>query len=535
MRLKAVGYCRVSTDQQAESGHSLKAQQRAIEEFIQRKGWVPGPIYTDAGLSGRLDQRPALRKLLQDAQDHQFDVVVVHAIDRFYRSLTGLLTAIEQLRRQEVGFVSITENLDFTTPWGKLTLAVLGILAEIYIDKLSAETKKGKLERARKGLYNGSIPFGYCNGCCATCTDPNGPGYCPHAGQPDRGDGEFLIAHPLEAIGVRRAFKLSAGGLYTDRDIADALNQKPVRYQGQDYQLRPKRRPGDVRRFGPPIFVKDTAREMLTRVFYTGVVPYYGTKANSKQKRKRNDAVALYPGRHPALIPQTLFDQTQAARQLRINAPVPPGKTQRHFIYPLSGLLYCGGCGKLMRSASNQQGQRYHRCVSRIQQSGQCDQATLQADALEQQVAQYFSQLSWPDDWRSRLKSILMPDEEKQAQRLIAEKSLARAKELYLEGDIERIEYERRRSFYRESMANLTDTPLNAIIASGYLLDHFQTIWEMNDRTLQKKLLRALLTGVIVRGNALTGYQPNSASLVLLKLALPELSGRACQCGSDGT
>ncbi len=75
-------------------------------------------------------------------------VVVVHAINRFYRSLVGLLRAMDELNHHRVSFVSITENLDFTTPWGKLTLAVLGTLAEIYIDKLRTETTKGLLEHA---------------------------------------------------------------------------------------------------------------------------------------------------------------------------------------------------------------------------------------------------------------------------------------------------------------------------------------------------------------------------------------------------
>jgi len=337
MTLRAAGYRRVSTDDQAETGHSLDAQQRAIETYIRQKGWQQGPLYTDAGLSGRLDQRPALRRLLQDAGTGQFDVVVVHAIDRFYRSLSGLLAAMESLHQQGVSFVSITENLDFTTPWGKLSLAVLGTLAEIYIDKLSAETKKGKHERARKGLWNGSIPFGYCNGRCSTCSDPNGPGYCPHAGQADRGDGQRLIAHPIDSLAVQRAFELSVTGRYTDRDIAGRLNREPVQYAGQDYRCRPKRRPGDVRRFGAPVFGKDTVREILVRVFYTGVVPYYGTQANG-QKRKRRGAVALYPGQHPALVSQELYDRVQAARSLRSSARQVPARTKRHYVYPLSGL-----------------------------------------------------------------------------------------------------------------------------------------------------------------------------------------------------
>jgi site-specific DNA recombinase len=162
--MKAVGYIRVSSEMQIETGHSLDAQSALITDFIRAKGWSLNEIFCDAGLSGTLSDRPALQALMARAEHHDFDVVAVHAIDRFYRGLGGLLAALHQLHQNQVAFISIAENLDFSTPWGKLVLAVLGAPAEIYIDKLREETKKGKLARARKGLWNGSIPFGYCNG-----------------------------------------------------------------------------------------------------------------------------------------------------------------------------------------------------------------------------------------------------------------------------------------------------------------------------------------------------------------------------------
>jgi DNA invertase Pin-like site-specific DNA recombinase len=76
--------------------------------------------------------------------------------DRFYRHLKGLLMALDTLRECNVTFVSVQEKIDLSTPWGKLTLTVLGMLAEIYIDNLRYETRKGKIARARKGLWNGT-------------------------------------------------------------------------------------------------------------------------------------------------------------------------------------------------------------------------------------------------------------------------------------------------------------------------------------------------------------------------------------------
>jgi DNA invertase Pin-like site-specific DNA recombinase len=533
MVLRAVGYRRVSTDEQAEGGHSLDAQEETITDFVARRKWQFTQLYTDAGLSGARDDRPALQQLLHDAERGKFDVLVVSAVDRFYRSLPGLLRAIELLNRHNVSFVSTTENLDFTTPWGKLTLAVLGTLAEIYLDKLKAETTKGLQKRAKKGLHNGSVPFGYCKGLCATCADLNGPGYCPRVGEENRGDGKTLLAHPLDAIGLRRTFKLSASGEWTDRDIATYLNETPVRYRGKDYILRPRRRAHQVQRFGPPVFQKDGVRDMLLRPFYTGLVPYYGVNERG-QKRKRQNAVALYPGKHPALVPQDLYDQVQRARKMRRTAPGTPRTRTKSYVYPLSGLLVCGHCGKKMRASSNKNGTRYYRCATRLQQRDSCVQITLRADWVEEAVMERLLNIKLPADWRERLRARFdRTDESRRAERGAVKQKLARLRELYLEGDIERDDYQQRRENYRESLANLTDIRLTAMIATGFILQHIREIIATADEKTIKKLLQALLTAVITRDKALTAWQPNSASYPLLKNTHHHIDG-ACHSGSDG-
>ena len=195
--VKAVGYRRVSMKDQVD-GFSLDAQEAHIRDYVHSQSWHLMQIYTDAGISGGAgSRRLALEALMADAQAGQFDVVVVDKIDRFYRHLTSLLTALDKLHQWGVGFVSVQERLDFTTSWGKLTLTILGILAEIYIDNLRQETKKGKRQRVRSGLLNGPVPYGYCDGRCSQCTHPNGVDYCPRFGQQDIGDGKVVVPHPI--------------------------------------------------------------------------------------------------------------------------------------------------------------------------------------------------------------------------------------------------------------------------------------------------------------------------------------------------
>jgi len=221
--LRAVGYRRVSMREQVD-GFSLDAQENNIRQYVESQGWEFVDLYTDAGISAKKDShRPSLERLIKDAESHRFDVIVVDKVDRFYRHLRGLLGALDQLNNWNIAFVSVQERLDFTTVWGKLTLTVLGTLAEIYIDNLRQETRKGKLQRARDGNWNGNIPYGYCRGLCSACKEPNGEGYCPDFGKPDKSNGKRLVVHPVESLVVRLVYDWYLSNLESDGHIAKRL------------------------------------------------------------------------------------------------------------------------------------------------------------------------------------------------------------------------------------------------------------------------------------------------------------------------
>jgi DNA invertase Pin-like site-specific DNA recombinase len=103
-------------------------------------------------------------------------------------------------------------------------LTVLGILAEIYLDNLRQETIKGKRQRAREGLWNGLPPFGYCRGLCSECKDPNGKGYCPEYGSPNKTDGKRLMLHPVVSEVVKLVYAWYQEGNMSDSLIAERLN-----------------------------------------------------------------------------------------------------------------------------------------------------------------------------------------------------------------------------------------------------------------------------------------------------------------------
>ena len=513
--MRAVGYCRVSMREQLE-GHSLEAQESNIREYAERQGWHLAQIYVEAGVSAKPgSNRPILERLMGDAQAGRFDVVVVDKVDRFYRHLQGLLAALEKLRAWGVSFASVQEQLDFTTPWGKLTLTVLGILAEIYIDNLRQETRKGLHQRAKEGLWNGSIPFGYCKGLCSRCDDPNGAGYCPEYGQADKSDGLRLILHPIEHLGVKKAFALYQTRKYSDAMIADELNRMVVTLpDGRTVKLRQKGHRGRSR---PGAFSRDVVRDMLKRVFYTGKVPYYGRRADGKS-RKRDKPQALYPGRHPAIVDEETFQQVQELR--KAVAWVPRGRGPQVRVYPLTGILRCGYCGGTMRGSSTN-GRRYYRDATKIEHKGACPQGLVREAEIERQVVEIL---------RAMLAAAGVTTDE-EAKQAAAAARWQRAQELYLLGEIGRERYQAERVRYEKQKTPLRKTTSGARIPYRSEYAHLleDAVW---DRTLpekKKRLLQLALEAVFVRGNAVVGVQPTFAFH-----PVPQNGAPGCNSGDDG-
>ena len=151
--MRAALYARVSSEEQVE-GYSIDAQKRAFQALVVGRGWTEYQQYVDEGKSARTDdinRRPAFKEMTAAAVSGNFDVLVVHKPDRFSRNLRITLEYFDKLSKAGIAFVSINKQMDFSTPWGRLALTLLGGLAQFYSDNLSQETKKEWHEMA-KGL-----------------------------------------------------------------------------------------------------------------------------------------------------------------------------------------------------------------------------------------------------------------------------------------------------------------------------------------------------------------------------------------------
>jgi len=153
--VRAAIYARVST---ANNGQDPTMQTRELKEYCARRGWTVVGEYVDVGISGTKEKRPELDRLLGDAHSRRFDAVVVWKFDRFARSVSHLLRALENFQALGIEFVSLSEQLDTSTPTGKMVFTVLGAVAELERSLIVERVRAGMRNARAKGKRIGRPP-----------------------------------------------------------------------------------------------------------------------------------------------------------------------------------------------------------------------------------------------------------------------------------------------------------------------------------------------------------------------------------------
>ncbi len=238
-------YSRISRIDPHHPGYSMESQPDHAEGYARSHGAETILSYADPDRTGKNSKREGLQAMIRDIKAGRVDVVVIHRLDRLYRNLESLLAFTRLLKKYNVKLVSVTEQIDTTSWWGRLALAVLGHMAESYLHQTSSNTRTGLNTRRRAGLHLGHLPTGYCNGLCSTCTDPNGAGYCPGYGGPDRPEsqrGRLAVPHPVDRHVIPLIFELYLQGL-SCREIAAHLNNHLAQLpDGSQVRFRPRRK-----------------------------------------------------------------------------------------------------------------------------------------------------------------------------------------------------------------------------------------------------------------------------------------------------
>ncbi len=495
--MRAALYARVSSEEQVE-GYSIDAQRRAFHTLVEAREWTAGPEYVDEGKSARsedIGKRPMFKEMIADASTGTFDVLVVHKLDRFSRNLRTTLEYFDKLMGSGVAFVSIGEQMDFTTPSGKVHLALLGAFAQYYSDNLSQETKKGWHERRKQGLYCGRLPFGAAKG------EEGVPVPDMEERQVGAGGRETIVRN---WEGLRLAYELSSQGK-SDREVAAGLNVAGYRTTGTH---------------GPRPFSRDTVKDMLVNRFYLGYIP--------------DGNGGWLPAKHEPLIDSSLFEAVQLMRQKNRTSThkhSSPGRTT----YSLTGLAYCWYCGQKgqegrMHVACVKGGKPRLGCYNRAK-GWDCPQTSAFLEIHEQQIRAYLQMFTIPEDYQERIVALhttLQGNYDADGELEQLRSALRRLKELYKWGDIDRAEYQREREQIQSQLARLApfqSTSENLGKLAGFL-SSVVSGWDAASHEQRNRLARCLFQEVWIQDKSVVAVKPEPESEPFFRLNWEDFAKR---------
>lgn len=330
-------YCRVSSEEQAKHGVSLKDQEERLRATAALEKWDIINTYIDEGVSGGTDQRPQFQNLILDAHAGRFDLVVVTKIDRFFRNVRLLLNAIEELKQSGVDFIALTDNIDTRDHKnGNMVLNVLATMAEWERERIGERVADFRRHLAAKGRWSsGRPPFGY---------------------RFNKETKELEVYEP-EATAIRYAFELYTGSEQIGIiKLAELLNKS--------HHMPPV---NDRKHPKLTCWTQTNVRHVLTRPSYLG---------GPNDKWQFNT---------PAIVTSEIWYKAQ--KRLSQN---------RHFKSidnrsPLQGLLKCGICGHSLAVGYNHDTVRVWECPGRrkanhLDGSERCTLPRFNLEKLESQI-----------------------------------------------------------------------------------------------------------------------------------------------------
>ena len=161
---KTALYIRVSTDSQFEEGYSVDAQKEKLEQYCKLKDIEKYEFYIDGGWSGSNIDRPEMKRMMNEITEKKIESVIVYKLDRLSRSQKDTVFLLEDVFiPNNCNFISLNENFDTTTPYGKAMIGILSVFAQLERENIRERTRMGMYERVKSGLWmgGGRIPFGY--------------------------------------------------------------------------------------------------------------------------------------------------------------------------------------------------------------------------------------------------------------------------------------------------------------------------------------------------------------------------------------
>jgi site-specific DNA recombinase len=350
-------YARFSSSNQRDE--SIDAQVRAMEKYAKDKGYTIIKKYIDRAETGTTDKRKNFQQMIMDSKLEIFSKVIVHKLDRFARNKYDSVTYKRQLKLNGVSVESVTENLD-GSPESVILESLLEGMAEYYSKNLAREVMKGMTETAYKAKHTGGIP--------------------PLGFDVDSETKKYII-NETEAEAVRLIFqRYIEGNGY--KKINKELNE-----------LGYKTKKGNE-------FGSNSLYEIIGNEKYTGTYIFnrtLGKQANGKRnsrKTKSEEDIIKVPDGMPQIVSREVYNK---AMKIRKENKKSNGKFKAKRVYMLSGLIYCGECGKKFVGTS-----RYSGRSSKLYVTYKCGQKASKKSCIVKEFNRDYLELAVLDSMERR-------------------------------------------------------------------------------------------------------------------------------------
>lgn len=364
-------YCRLSREDEENTGESesIQNQKAILAEYAAQRNWEIYQIYCDEDYSGADRDRPAFCQMIQDAENHRFQLILCKTQSRFTRDMELVEKYIHgKFLLWGIRFIAVADHVDTGVQGGKKARQINGLVNEWYLEDLSENVRMVLDHKRKEGIYIGGFPL---------------YGYKKHPTEKGR-----LVVDEEAAAVVRQIFHWAQAGESCSR-IADLLNQgavpNPTRYkqkQGLGYVNGGMTIPHGF-------WTRGTVRRILRNEMYLGtMVQGVHRKVSYKSKKLMEvpeDQWIRVADTHQPIIDQKTFFAVQNMRQSRKR---PSTEGQPHI---LSGLVRCMDCGSIMSKTSNdyRSGSRSYLRCSLYAKSGtacQCTRHSIRYDLLLKEV-----------------------------------------------------------------------------------------------------------------------------------------------------
>jgi len=371
--------------------------------------------------------------------------------------------------------VSITEDIDYSTPQGKLFTQMLGSFAEYFSESLATHVRKGQGQRAAEGRHLGGIPFGYES--CWTTKDGQRQRVC----DPEHPGG----VHPRqkECAAVAELFKRYAVGNTTTAALAAGLNEQGFRTRNT--KTLPDAEGNLVG--GARFFTNASVRNILHNPFYAGFVVY---------RRER------LPGAHEAVISPELFEAVQIA--LKKNSGRSETLSRRkNRSYLLKGLIRCAHCGFPLWAQTYRNGNRYYREQYGTRSHGHCPAhgGSIPCDLPDKQIGRIVGAIELGPDWLEQVLARIGARDETvriQEERARVNERLRRLGLAFVDGLYSDTDYQRQKRSLITELESLVVPEVDAAAEAGRLIESLPELWDGATAEERRDLLTTMLDGVYV-------------------------------------